>query len=135
MEKKRSKGITILGICLLLCAVPALFAALIGMVSQSYAKGVTEVVIDIIMRILFISSPLTFISAGVGMLNLKNWARIMVMFIFPIPSFIAISISGSFLNVIMPPDIVSLMTLLGTAVMSLAIIFYLTRPKVKEQFK
>ncbi|MFC1808470.1 hypothetical protein ACFL0T_08935 [Candidatus Omnitrophota bacterium] len=134
MEKKRSIGVTVLSFYLLLCAIPALFAAFIGGISGSHAQGVVEVALDRIMRILFISSPVLFVMAGIGLSKLKNWARLMTMFLSPILSFIAIGMSGIFLDVIMPPKIVSLMIPVGTVIMSIGIIFYLTRPNVKQQF-
>ena len=134
MDKKRSIGVTGLSVYLLLCAVPALFAAIIGGISGSQAKGALAVALDIIMRIFFISSPVLFIMAGMGLSKLKNWARLMTMFLSPLLSFIAIGISGIFLDMIMPPKIVSLTIPVGTVIMSIGIIFYLTRPKVKEQF-
>jgi len=135
MEKKRSTGITILGVYLLLCAVPALFAAIIGGISGSQAKSPPQILLDIIMRILFISSPVLFGMAGVGLLNLKNWARLMTIFLSPILSFIAVGISGIFLDAIIPPNVVFKAIVLGTAVMCISIIYYLMRPQVKEQFR
>jgi hypothetical protein len=135
MENERCKGIKILAVYILLCTVPALFASFIGGISGSYPKGATEGAVDIIMRILFISSPVLFITAGIGLLKLKNWARLMTMFLSPALSFIAIGIFALFLDVLISPKIASLIIPYGVGVMAIGIIVYLTRPKVKEQFK
>jgi hypothetical protein len=135
MENKSVRGVTILGIFLLLCSVPALFAAIIGGISGSQAKTPPQILLDIIMRILFISSPAVFIITGMGLLKLKNWARLIVICLSPALSFIAVGISGIFLDAIMPPNIVSKAIILGTIIMSVGLIYYLTRSAVKEQFK
>ena len=136
MDQKRPVGITILGIYLLLCVIPSFFAAIIGGISGAYIiKSTLDVVLDIVMRILFITSPLICITTGVGLLRLKNWARLITMFLSPVLSFIVIGISGIFLDTIIPPNIVSLTIVLGTVIISIGIIYYLTRSKVKEQFK
>ena len=129
MEKKRSKGIIILGVYLLLCTIPAVFAAIIGGMSVSRVGSPPEVALDIILHILFITSPIAFLVAAVGLLELKNWARILTMILSPILMYI--TCFGVCILFNLPP----ILMLVTFAILFVIIIYYLTRPKIKEQFK
>ncbi len=129
MEKKRSIGVIILSIFLLLCVIPGLIAAFIGGISHSNAESPAEIALDIIMRILFITSPVVFLVTAIGLLELKNWARILTMILFPVLIYIT-----SF-GVCILFDVPPILILVICGIFFVLIIYYLTRPKVKEQFK
>lgn len=135
MEKKRSVGVTRLGICLLLCVIPGCFAATIGAISGSQAKGTLEVAVEIIMRILFISSPFLFLITGIGLLKLKNWARILTLFLSPALAYVGVGFTGIILTFLIPDKIWTFIFSITVIVTFLSIIYYLTRPEVKEQFR
>ncbi len=108
MDKKRSNGVIIVGIMLIISSI----AGILG----RYADWRLLIYIP-----LFIS--------GVGILFLKNWARvlsILILTIFTIETFIILK------NFSTP--ILIIMQAFGV-IYFLFLIYYLTRPKVKEQFK
>ena len=123
MEKKKPIGVTVFGIILLLSSVPFLFALLL----TGPRAGV--------FFIPLIAIPLICIITGVGLLKLKNWARMMTIFISPILSFIFFTVPSEFLHDKLPPAIAWSIVILEAGVISIGIIYYLTRPKVKEMFK
>jgi len=137
MEKKRSRGVIILGVCLLICVIPGLAAAFIGAISGSVPGSI---LLDIAMRIPVILSPIIFLLTGIGVLMLKNWARLLVLFLSPILSYVAIGFGSILVEVFLPTSklsakVISAIIIPGMIIMFLCILYYLTRPKVKEQFK
>lgn len=128
MKKKRSIGITILGVCFLLCVIPGLMAAFIGVISgPTNPKGIFRPILDIIIRILFILSPFMFFVTGMGVLKLKKWAWQLTIINVSILSVVCsvVIFSGGRVDVF---------PLVFVIIPSCLIIYYLTRSKVKEQF-
>lgn len=129
MEKKRPKGIIIIGSYLLLCTIPAVVAAIIGGISSSEVKTTPEIALDVIMHILFITSPVALLVIAIGLLRLRNWARILTMIFFPIVMYI--TCFGVYIIFGLPP----IPTLVISVAIFVFVIYYLTRPIVKEYFK
>jgi len=142
MEKKRSVGVTLLGIIFILLGLPSLLIALLAGISGYYGKGL-KLLIDIFMRIIFIGTPGALIFSGIGLLSLKKWGRIcaiitaiaisLVLCGYGIAGFIVKS--SSIDKSCISWDISFTRFCFFSALFFLLVIFYLTRPKVKEQFK
>ena len=75
------------------------------------------------------------VDLAVGLFMLKTWGRWMAMICSPLLAFISLGILGILWGAIFPPDVVSMIIKLGPILLSAVIVFYLFRPKVKEQFK
>lgn len=136
MEKKKSVGVTILATCILFSIIPGLIAAFIGAISDpGHPKNVFWVALDVIMRILFISSPVMFLVTGIGLLRLKNWARLTTIFYSPVLSYIVVGFAPMHFIKYIPSNIWPIIFSVGLIMSILFILFFLTRPKVKEQFK
>ena len=128
MEKKRSKGITIiasiyraLSIFITLIIIGFLF--LYKIPSDPFKQ--TSLVFGFIMLI-------TFYAVGTGLLKLEKWAlnlSIIVSYICVIVYFYG------FRKELSSPDAAGLIITFLLLAFFVASIFYLTRPKVKEQFK
>ena len=124
MGKQRLIGIIVLSTVLFLSSV----AILIGPVLLT----------GFVFLVAFI---LIYIITGIGLLRRRNWARFMTMLVSPIVSypialFTFLPIKELFTELpteLSPADI--LIVNLVTAAITIGIIYYLTRPKVKEQFK
>lgn len=133
MEKKRSVGLTIIGALFIIGSI--LSVAMLFLAHSPVILSLTMIV--------FFGFALIGFYAGVGILMLKPSARILAiaLLIVKIPYGIIntfkdfnILISGSPI----PIPLVLLPLFLGivlVAGINIGIIFYLTRPKVKEQFK
>ena len=67
------KGI---GIVFLILGVLTVPMALIGIVSGAYGvKGPLDILIDILMRLLYVGTPIGLFISGVGLLMRKNWGK------------------------------------------------------------
>lgn len=130
MEKERN-GVRIIGIFFLICIIPTFIIVL----SQGMFKfGLFGIPLGIL-------SPLLFYICGRGLLLFKNWARIFTLVSSPLLStllFIVLfwmlpwichvsTMSGIFVTMFLAK--------LGAIIFFFFILYYLTRPKVKEQFK
>jgi hypothetical protein len=128
MEKKRSKGIVILGTFLLVCLLPALMAAFIAAISgpgpSERIHGPSQI------RLVFILSPVAFLLAGIGVLALKNWARVFTIIVCSVMTLLIIGLLFLSTSV----DLLPLIFFLAIVIIFTSIIYYLTRPKVKRQF-
>jgi len=121
-RKKRSRGITIIGI--LFMTYPLLFA--LSYIGPEYElKNFFN--FWIIIKILAYVG--LYFTVGINLLRLNGWARIFAFWLVLLPllvnSYELITNLGSSNTSI---DVIS-------CSISLAVIIYLTRPKVKEQFK
>lgn len=72
-----AKGIRSLGVFYLIFGILSLPLALIGAISGSYnIKGPLDVFMDILMRILFIGTPIALLVSAAGLFGLKKWGMI-----------------------------------------------------------
>lgn len=132
MGTKRSRGITIIGIyCIIGAAIGfiifyGLFRGLLRSINETeYATR------DILYLSGFLIQSILYALFGYKLLNMKNWARRALIYFNGV-----LIVLGPFslINAVTfePRIIVSRMVPIVT---SLLVIFYLTRSKVKEQFK
>lgn len=137
MEKKRSKGLTTLGRFFLFCVILGIMFAFIGLISgPSGPQDALGGTLSDLIRIGFILSPFIFLIEGIGILKLKNWARIFTITFCLINTLLVVIYFIHFHIVLkMPLDILNDLIWLSIGVFSLYVIYYLTRSKVKEQFK
>lgn len=135
MENKRPAGIIVLAILFLILAIPGLGLAFIAFVSGSNIKGPWDLLVDIFMRILFIATPIVLIVSAGGLLCLDRWSRpcaIITAIVLSIVWFIY-GIQGLLYD---PKANMFFSSFCFTVVLLFIIsIFYLTRPKVKDQFR
>ena len=118
MEKKRSVGVTIFGWLYIVLAVLSFLPAIGGILEwQGWFYVIS----------LFIEGAL-FLIIGVNILRLKNWVRIFLIWL----NFILMGyfIIGTFF---WEPRL--LMGIVSLCPILLGINYFLTRPKVKEQFR
>ena len=116
MEKKRSVGVTIFGWYFILVNLIALLIIRL-LRPEDFLNNLTE-------RPIVIVRLIVYLIIGIGILKLKNWARIgtIVIGIFYI---IAAPVA------ILTANIVGILFLLS----GISMLYFFTRPKVKEQFK
>jgi len=133
MQKKRSVGVVVLGVVLSLCTLPACLMTFVALISSSYPVTILNGIIDIVMRILFTASPLLFLLSTIGILALQSWARVLVLVMSL--GILLLSIYGTVDAYIASAiDLFSIIMSLFILIVCLSVIFFLTRPKVKEQF-
>ena len=141
LERKRPFGVTALAVCFFIGGVPGLFIGLLfGISGPPPLDSYLDVVLDTVTRLVAILSPVLFVLSGVGLLKLKTWARWMAMILSPALAFIFLGGSGLFLEAIFPSDAVSANPAFaaikwGPFFVAGIVILYLSRPKVKAQFK
>jgi len=137
MEKKRSKGITviaginqwILGILQLLGG--ALLLANYFTKSDIYLKAIEKAGSNMYLfgAICGVIFGAVFIWTGAGLFGLKNTARKITVYLLSY-----ITVQAIVINAIRFADFKAIPFFLFT-IYNIAAIYYLTRPKVKEQFK
>lgn len=118
MEKQRSVGVTLFANLNLVVGIIGLFLTLIG-------RG----------KFIMFGSPLLIVT-GIGLLNLKEWARKLEILITILGYFfrwivvfvVSKNLLISFKYMFQFKQIISLLAVIVT-------IYFFTRPKVKEQFK
>ena len=117
MEKKRSKGVTFFGFY---CIINGLAFFVLPIMNHAYLDLIIEGPIGLVIVLI-----------GIGILKLVNWVRIVAIILSIITSVVSLitTVIGAFQN-----PIVAIITLIPV-VISLSIIYFLTRPKVKEQFR
>lgn len=150
MEKKRSVGVTVIGIVMLLYSLLVLI--LFALRSPFYLRSCISnffrpAIILLLVRKLML---LLYFIAGIGILRVKSWGRYLALFVsillllFAIGDFLPATIS-----IIKNPEgacdvgwcgIVGILLLFVISAISLFFVpvlclFYLTRPKVKERFR
>ncbi len=132
MDKKRSAGVTVLAIFHFLCAVitviPALF---LGLPDNPYGRGPAA---GLPLRIFLVINPLYFLVSGIGIMTLKNWARVLTAIVSPIESVMVFLMIIDVLILSKGQGVPVIIMYLPIAVLFASICYYLTRPKVKELF-
>ena len=140
MEKKRSKGVTIFGIFFIFGSIAGLFTS-----------GFNLFILDLDKTIVFYTfiSSILLLILGINILRLKEWARKGTIYYH-----IATTLIGIYLSPLISnqsairlknlgvtqkeiPDITttSNFALIIPILLTLIVIYFFTRPKVKEQFK
>jgi hypothetical protein len=132
MEEKKTDRIKELGGVLLGCSIFGFFAGFLIAMS-----GGKPSFMDSFMRFFFILFPVSCFVASIGLLRLKNWGRFLTIMNFLIVSVgFSIGIISDFKDVIKEDgwigSIIIWLVILG---LSSITICFLSRPKVKEQFK
>lgn len=149
MEKKRPIGIIFLGIIFLILSIPGAALGFIAVVSGSNIKGLGDILLEIFMRLLFIATPIALFLSGAGLLCSDKWARrcaiitatvlTLLLWGYGIEalihqmSFISSNISDTVANISFV--IVFSRFCFISALFFVLVVFYLTRPEVKEYFK
>lgn len=136
MEKKRSVGLTVCGIFLLLCIIPASLTALIAAISGPPP----ETAFDIVIRIPFIASPIFLLISAIGLFLLRNWGRLLSIIVSSIMALTMIFYAYKCVETLsshpewassnIPLALVFFIAFLLFTI----IIIYLTSSKIKEQF-
>jgi hypothetical protein len=126
MQKKRSKGVTLIGIILI--AWPLLFLLKVLLVSANLNHIYFVSILPDIQRPVFALQKVLYIICGLGILRLMKWSRVLVICIsgFGIIMWIAAVIFKT------PP---ALLNKLMHILVYLVFCWFFTREKVKEQFK
>lgn len=119
MKKKRSVGVTIFGI----------FAIMFSFAYLTEIQRLSKVIDLKIVVIMGIS----FLVFGIFILKLKNWARI--LFLFVIGGQSLIYVSWGFAHGANKGFLEYFVMLIVAVFLFLVSLYYFTRPKVKEQFK
>jgi len=133
MEKKRSVGINILGIFFLLCTVPGCGVTIIAAMSSGSP--------DLHIRLPLIIAPIVFLASGIGIVLLKKWARILAIIISSAVSLTMFFVAYQSLAILSShpewtaSNVSFAISLLLGGLLFISIIYYLTRPTVKEQFR
>lgn len=117
MEKKRSKAVTSFGFY---CIINGIAFFVLPIMKHTYLDLIIEGPIGLVIVLI-----------GIGVLKLMNWVRIVAIVLNIIASVISLimTVIGAFRN-----PIVAIITLIP-AVIFLSIVYFLTCPKVKEQFR
>jgi len=119
MEKKRSAGILTLGI----------FALLYGLVYFHRTPDDSD--ISYILSFLY---ALCWIISAIAVMRFKNWGRVLLI-VISVYDFFKEIILGRFQPSKAIKDIVDALILLLEALILIVFVIFLTRPKVREQFK
>jgi len=124
MDKKRSIGLTILGILIIAESIYGLY---------NIGRGLFLIRLFNLRIAVTIIAALSYIICGFGVLRLYSWARItgiIISYYYIVATFIPVVVFQMFKQI---PNI--LMPSIIRWIWYCFVIFYLTRPKVKEQFK
>ena len=125
--KRRSKGLTTLGTALIVLAGLQTLT-LLGYISAPNRPSLPVIPLQIIFTGLFYA-------IGIGILKLKPWARTGAIVFSILVSLLGFSISIPLLITTESKSLISFMPLIILSAGALFYIYYLTRPRVKEQFK
>jgi len=130
-SQKKPFGVLILGILAIFFGVFLFVMAL-----NSYDGG--------LMSLILFSLSIAFFSSGIFLLKLKNWARVLLMISVPIPSLLLallvvmwrIGEATSFSEPVYFVGIIGSMLfgIIPSLIPVFLVIFYLTRPSVKQLF-
>ncbi len=158
MEKKRSVGLSVISAMGALAAfvgiigMPLRFSAFSEIINTFYACGhwrsyisINDILQVLLIATIFILPHIIYAISSITIFFLKRWARKIIFFIAPISTLstfliaIATSItpaptSGS-MHLVSKLYTVAYLGVLYAIISNIIIIFYLTRPKVKEQFR
>ena len=117
MEKKRSKGVAFLGFWLIVQGVAFFVIPIVENIPSGLIIGLPIVLIIIFM--------------GIGILKLVNWIRIMAVILHIMGGLFCLATATiAFFNqpIVAIPLLIPLTIFIG-------IVYFFTRPKVKEQFR
>jgi hypothetical protein len=130
MEKKRSVGVTVFGILFIVQSIIILILAVIEyLVTASYGATAFPVA-----RLIYI---ILLLLVGLGLLGLKSWAEKLILFIIvplfviALPYFQFIKLKGLDTPKINLARFIEAIRILY----GMLLLYFFTRPKVKEQFK
>lgn len=125
MEMNKSLGLRIFAILLSIFALINFFPILLGITFLNSYTPTYKTSAKDLMFVILIQAPLIlfFIVAAYGLWTLKRWGRILAM--LPIP--LLYLIMGGFPNY--------LTYTIFNSIIYVWLLFYLTRPKIKAQFK
>jgi len=133
MAEQKAKGIKILGSFLLVCSILGIPMGII-MATSSRGKSPLNIFVEVFMRLFFLFFPLSYLISSFGLLRLKNRGRLLTIINASVVSVVTLCLllfcwdenKGSISSIVIALFII---------VPSCSIIYFLTRPKVKEQFK
>ncbi len=132
--KERTHGIVILATFLFLCVLPAVMMSMVAGISGPPDKTIFQVLI----RWFFITLPILFLVAGVGVLRLKKWGRRLTLFIsFAMLLWVGFMCTARGIatgNFDYLTYLFSVLVLLSMLVPFSTVFLYLIRPQVKERF-
>ncbi|MBL7068813.1 MAG: hypothetical protein ISS34_03040 [Candidatus Omnitrophica bacterium] len=138
MDKKRSAGVLVAGITVIafssfnffIILRNFLLPALSGVKDERFTVGLMGAIIGSLLNILLVVS-------GINIMTLKQWSRKLAIAVLAISCFHLSIVSYAFFDMLLRGNHFSPWALLKVVefLVYIAIIFYLTRPKVKEQFK
>lgn len=130
MEQQKTEGIRNLGAFLLVCSTFGIFTGFLMAMS-----GGKPSLVDTFMRYFFIFTPISYFIGSLGLSRLKNWARLLTIINASILSLVfSIAIFSDFKGSSSEGVVFPLVFWLVITTPSCLIIYYLTRPKIKEQF-
>lgn len=146
MEKKRSIGVTVYSITIILFGLCTLiFVAFRTILSEAMVfclASFPEFLHQMLMVSLsLLAFPIVCIVIGVGLLKLKNWARfllfisVIILIVFGLLDIIEPRFSGFLFRHIDIIDIYDELFILIMILFIPALFFFYTHPAVKEQFK
>lgn len=127
MEQQKSTGIKNLGSFLTVCSTLGIFAGFLIAMSGGELSF-----INTFMRGFFILTPLSYLIGSIGLRRLKNWARLLTIINALILSVVYSVVVFSGLHGV---EVFPLVFWLIITIPSCLVIYYLTRPQIKEQFK
>ncbi|MFC1594124.1 hypothetical protein ACFL38_02230 [Candidatus Omnitrophota bacterium] len=141
MEKKCLAGVKVIGSIYLIVSLLAIIFPcrvicinLSQMSADDYLGELRVVTGHVLLLIPFIFSAI----AGIGLLKLRSWARIGTIVIATISFYPAFTIANEMLPLGDASEKGTLIAILSLAILLILfngfVIFFLTRPKVKEQF-
>lgn len=137
MEKKRSVGVTLLAICFILVGVISIPGAYLSY----WIMGLEDVETGYVtfrMTLAFLNIILSF-CCGIGILILREWARKLTLFYVFFGFISYLTSMPAQIKILKSFGAHSIMYLLPFLILVLAIyvaiLFFFTRPKVKDQFK
>lgn len=130
MENKRPVGVIIFSILFVFFTIIELFNFLAGIVVGLY-KNPSEPA-PISFFIIFIATQIPkvifLILSFLGLWFLKNWCRKMLLYLYPVLLIGCLILPGWFFWPVFPYAMPHSLIYIG-------LLFYLTRPRIKEQFK
>ncbi len=127
MEKKRSVGVTVVGVLFIIFPVSNIFLA--GILGYYYTP------LQYLFRGFFVLYP---VITGIGILLLKEWARKLAIIFAILTTILAIFVclAKSFINPeIFFKNVYDLIANISMIIIGSLLLYFFTRPKVKEQFK
>ena len=126
MEKKKSIGVMILTLLILIFGLITTYFAIIGI--RLFPSGLFKNLPALKLVWILLPFGILYIASGIGILFLKEWGRKMLLMTSPFIFLIYL------LLLIIGGIDMRIMTILYV-LMPILFLYFFTRPKVKEQFK